>query len=50
MFAEGMLNRMVYGLGMGLISGLIYRLIKKNVLDKMGKADEETAYDKRDTL
>ena len=44
LFAEGMLNRMVFGVGMGLISGLIYRLVKKNVLDKMGKKDEETTY------
>ena len=46
MFATGMLNRMVFGLGMGLLSGLVYRLLKKNLLDKMGKSDEETTYEK----
>jgi len=44
MFMEGTLNRMVFGTGMGLISGLVYRLVKKNILEKMGKKDEETTY------
>lgn len=42
MFAIGILNRMVFGLGMGLLSGLVYRLLKKNLLDQIGKSDEET--------
>ena len=44
MFAEGMLNRMVFGVALGLISTLVYRLVKKNILDKLGKKDEETPY------
>ena len=44
MFAEGNLVRMIFGLGLGLVSGLVYRLAKKNILDKMGKSDEETPY------
>lgn len=46
MFAGGMLVKMVFGVGLGLISGLVYRLIKKNILDKMGKSDEETTFEK----
>jgi len=44
MFADGTPAKMVFGLGLGLVSGLVYRLIKKNILDKMGKSDEETPY------
>ena len=44
MFATGTLNRMVFGLGFGLLSGLVYKLTKKNLFDKMGKSDEETTY------
>jgi hypothetical protein len=44
MFAGGILVKMVFGLGLGLVSGLVYRLAKKNILDKMGKSDEETPY------
>ena len=44
MFAEGMLNRMVFGVALGLISTLVYRLVKKNILDKLGKKDEKTPY------
>lgn len=41
MFAGGYLSRMVFGLGLGPISGLAYRLIKKNILDKMGKLEDK---------
>ena len=44
MFADGMLVKMVFGLGLGLVSGLVYRLAKKNILDKMGKSGEKTPY------
>jgi hypothetical protein len=44
MFTGGTLVKMVFGLGLGLLSGLVYRLAKKNILDKMGKSDEETPY------
>ena len=46
MFAVSVMVKMVFGLGLGLVSGLVYRLIKKNILDKMGKSDEETTFDK----
>lgn len=44
MFSQGSWVKMVFGLGLGLISGLVFRLIKKNLLDKMGKSDEKTPY------
>ncbi len=44
MFNGGVSVRMVFGLGIGLISGLIFRLVKKNILEKLGKSDEETPY------
>ncbi len=44
MFNGGMGARMVFGLGIGLISGLIFRLVKKNILEKLGKSDEKTPY------
>lgn len=37
MFAAGIPVRMIFGVGLGLISGLVYRLIKKNLLEKLGK-------------
>lgn len=46
MFNGGVTVRMVFGIGIGLISGLVYRLVKKNVLDKLGKSDEKTPYEK----
>ena len=46
MFAGGIGSRMVFGIGLGLISGLVYRLVKKNVLDKLGKSEEQTPYEK----
>ena len=44
MFASTIGAKLVFGLGMGLVSNLAYRLVKKNVLDKMGKEDEEPIY------
>jgi len=41
MFNGGITVRMVFGIGIGLISGLVYRLAKKNILDKMGQVTEE---------
>lgn len=46
MFNGGVTVRMVFGIGIGLVSGLVYRLVKKNVLDKLGKSDEKTPYEK----
>ncbi|KKN61321.1 hypothetical protein LCGC14_0523120 [marine sediment metagenome] len=40
-FAGGVLVKMVFGGALGLISGLVYRLIKKNILNKMGKINGE---------
>lgn len=44
MFAEGLLNRMVFGLGLGLVSGLVFRLIKKNVVEKVGDRVKDALY------
>tara|TARA_Y100000310_G_C20377797_1_gene666568 strand:+ start:109 stop:474 length:366 start_codon:yes stop_codon:yes gene_type:complete len=44
MFNGGVGVRMVFGLGLGLISGLVFRMVKQNLLKKMGKPDEETPY------
>lgn len=42
MFAGGVLVKMVFGGALGLISGLVYRLAKKNILDKLGKYNGKT--------
>ena len=39
-FTVGVGSKMILGVGLGLLSGLVYRLTKKNILDKMGKSDE----------
>ena len=44
MFAAGMPSKAIFGLGLGLLSGLIYRLIKKMVFDRAGKEDEKTDF------
>lgn len=46
MFSESLISRMIFGLFIGLISGLVYRLVKKNFLNKIGKTEpkEETPY------
>jgi hypothetical protein len=45
MFNGGLLVRMVFGVGLGLVSGLVFRLIKKNIYEKMGKKEEKTPYE-----
>ena len=40
MFTATLGAKVVFGLGLGLVSGLVYRLAKKNVLDKLGKTDD----------
>jgi len=44
MFSGGMAAKMVFGIGLGMISGLVYRLVKKNILDKLSKSTEKTPY------
>ena len=46
MFNGGITVRMVFGIGIGLLSGLVYRLAKKNALDKLGAPNETTPYDR----
>lgn len=46
LFAVGLGGKIIYGVGLGLMSGLTYRMAKKLILDKMGKEDEETPYTK----
>jgi len=41
MFAGGAAAKMVFGIGLGMVSGLAYRLVKKNILDRLGSKDEE---------
>ena len=36
-FAGSWVSRMVFGIFLGLISGLVYRVIKKALLDRIGK-------------
>ena len=45
MFNGGITVRMVFGIGIGLLSGLVYRLVKKNILDKMGQVTDEKTYE-----
>lgn len=45
MFDGGVGAKMVFGLGIGLVSGLVFRLVKKNILEKLGKPDEKTPYE-----
>lgn len=46
MFAESSVSRMIFGIFLGLISGLMFRLVKKNFLAKIGQKTkgEETTY------
>jgi hypothetical protein len=46
MFDGGAGARMVFGLGIGLVSGLVFRIIKKNFFDRLGTANETTTYEK----
>lgn len=39
MFAGGVINRGIFGIFLGLISGLVYRLVKKNFINKIGQED-----------
>ena len=41
MFSVGVGSKMVLGVVLGLVSGKVYRLTKKNILDKIGKSDED---------
>lgn len=44
MFATEIGPKMIFGLGMGLISGFVFRMIKENFLSKIGKGKLETPY------
>ena len=41
-FAAGIGSKIVFGIGLGLMSGLVFRLTKKNLLDKIDKFDTKT--------
>jgi hypothetical protein len=45
-FAGSLMSRMIFGIFLGLISGLVFRLVKKNFLDKIGPKtnNDETPY------
>lgn len=43
MFMNGQ-AKFVFGIGLGLISGLLFRILKKNLLERLGKTSEETPY------
>lgn len=40
--------RCAFGIFCGLFSGFVYRLVKKNVLEKLGAAPSETSYPSSD--
>ena len=44
LFSASLGAKAVFGTGLGLISGLLYRLVKKNLLVKLGKEEEKTPY------
>jgi len=46
MFADGSVSRIVFGVFLGLISGLVFRLVKKNFINQIGakKKEDETEY------
>ena len=44
MFSEGTPAKIIFGIGLGLISAHLFRLIKKMIFDKAGKEDEKTDY------
>ncbi|MBC8222434.1 MAG: hypothetical protein H8E92_06685 [SAR86 cluster bacterium] len=44
MFTSSSITKMVFGVGLGLISGLVFRMVKKLLMDKMGKEDKPSAY------
>jgi VIT1/CCC1 family predicted Fe2+/Mn2+ transporter len=46
MFSSSLVSRGIFGIFLGLISGLVYRLVKKNFLNKIGgkNEEEETPY------
>ncbi len=37
MFAATTGTKLIFGLGLGLLSNVVYKLVKKNILDRMGK-------------
>ena len=41
LFQEGLVARFVFGVGLGLLSGLLYRIIKKMLAAKAGTSKEE---------
>ena len=45
MFSDGLINKMVFGVGMGLLSGFMFRLIKKTVFDRLEKPEEKSLYE-----
>jgi len=44
MFSDGMPAKTIFGLALGLMSGLVYQLVKKMFFDKVGKEDQKTDY------
>jgi len=44
MFATSMPAMAIFGIGLGLISGLVFRLVKKMIFDRAGKEDEKTDF------
>jgi hypothetical protein len=43
MFADSMISRMFFGIFLGLLSGLVYRLVRKNIMQKLGNGDSENS-------
>jgi hypothetical protein len=44
MFAASMASKAIFGIGLGLVSGLLFRLVKKMIFDRAGKQDEEVEF------
>lgn len=45
-FAAGLGAKFVFGVGLGLLSGFMYRIAKKMLVERLGEESEETPYDK----
>lgn len=41
MFADSMVSRMIFGIVCGLGSGLVYRLFKKNLMERLNQSNSE---------
>lgn len=46
MFAATMATKMLFGLALGMVSGLVFRLLKKMIFDRAGMVNEKTDYTK----